>query len=368
MKWIKNLDSSVLNFVENLKVDKNNYKYNPIINLNPDLALGFSNYALKINILLDQLKNFSKKEIEGWSNYFESFQSNDLNYPINSYIDNSYIRLFNQQNNENLTKSSIKKVSNYLLNTNFKSTNAKIHDYFRAETKQTIASLLEINSISKNKFLDFPKNEIAVENFLNSLNWRYPWSSGGQLAALSVFSKTQLDDLTFQKNKKIIENFLNKLVSKENGMFYKSFKIPNNKELVNGAMKVISAMDWLDVKIHYPDKIIDTCLHIDPISEGCDIVDITYVLYKCSKQTNYKKNEIITYLTKLLDLIYEHYKPKLGGFSYFKNTCQTNYYGVKFAKEENTADIHGTVLMLWSVVMIMDILEIDYFNYKVIKP
>ena len=42
-------------------------------------------------------------------------------------------------------------------------------------------------------------------------------------------------------------------------------------------MKVISGLDWLDEKIHYPDKLIDFCLQNNPIEEGCDIVDFVYV-------------------------------------------------------------------------------------------
>lgn len=372
MNWIRNLDSSVLNFLDNLKIENNNYKFKPVINFiqhpNTDLELGFSNYALKTYVLLDKVNKFSKKEITGWANYIESFQTIESDYPKNSFVDKNYLNLFNQQSTETFAKLRLKKVSNYLLNTNFKSNNLKIYNYIRAETKQSLASLIEIKASLKNKFLEFPSNEHEINKFIYGLNWNYPWSSGGQLAAISLFSKTQLDDSTFQKNKKIIESFLSKLVNVKDGMYYDSIKQPKNFELVNGAMKVISAMDWLDMEIHYPEKIIDTCLDIDPISEGCDIVDIVYVLHKCSKQTSYKKNEIVNYFSKILDLIYQHYKPELGGFSYFKNRCQTNYYDVQFASESNTADIHGTVLMLWAVIMIMDTTEIEYFNYKIIKP
>ena len=66
-------------------------------------------------------------------------------------------------------------------------------------------------------------------------------------------------------------------------------------------MKVITGLDWIDEEIHYPERLIDLCLNIDPSQEGCDLVDIVYVLYKCSNQTNYKKKEIIIYL-KILNL------------------------------------------------------------------
>ena len=56
-------------------------------------------------------------------------------------------------------------------------------------------------------------------------------------------------------------------------------------------MKVITGLDWLEVKIHNPNKLIDFCLANKPEFEGCDLVDYIYVLYKCSSQTNYKKNK-----------------------------------------------------------------------------
>ena len=48
--------------------------------------------------------------------------------------------------------------------------------------------------------------------------------------------------------------FINGLVDKETGSYFN--KNPNNnREVINGAMKVISGLDWLDEKIHYPDKL-----------------------------------------------------------------------------------------------------------------
>ena len=56
-------------------------------------------------------------------------------------------------------------------------------------------------------------------------------------------------------------------------------------------MKVITGLDWIDSEIHYPEKLIDFVSITNPL-EGCDVVDYVYVLYKCSKQTSYKKAEI----------------------------------------------------------------------------
>ena len=94
-------------------------------------------------------------------------------------------------------------------------------------------------------------------------------------------------------------------------------------------MKVITGLDWLNIPVHKPNELINLCLNHKPESEGCDLVDIVYVLYKCSLQTNYKEEEIKKYFSNLLNEIEEHYFEDLGGFSYYLNKSQTHYYGIK---------------------------------------
>ena len=65
-------------------------------------------------------------------------------------------------------------------------------------------------------------------------------------------------------------------------------------------MKVISGLDWLEEKIHYPEKLIDFCINNKPKHEGCDVVDYIYVLTKCSKQTNYKKEAVARILVECI--------------------------------------------------------------------
>ena len=113
---------------------------------------------------------------------------------------------------------------------------------------------------------------------------------------------------------------------------------------------------------------IDFCLNYKVDFEGCDIVDVVYVLYKCSKQTEYKKKEIIQYFETLEPIIFKHYFEVEGGFSYFINKSQTHYYGVEVTKGKNLPDIHGTLLLVWAISMMEEIRESDRFNLKVIKP
>ena len=159
--------------------------------------------------------------------------------------------------------------------------------------------------------------------------------------------------------------YLDNVLEKSSGFYYKGVEV-GQKEKINGAMKVITGLDWINKPIHHPQKIIDYCLEVVPESDGCDIVDIIYVLYKCTTQSNYKKNEVVEYLNKLKKTIRKNYHPEYGAFSYFKHKSQTHYYGLQISKGLNTPDIHGTTLMLWALTMIYTLNGNSEF--KVIKP
>ena len=83
-------------------------------------------------------------------------------------------------------------------------------------------------------------------------------------------------------------DFLQNLNNQSTGSYHLE-GLNDEREIINGAMKVISGLDWLEMPIHKPKELIDFCLSNIPVSEGCDIVDFVYVLYMCSKQLNYKK-------------------------------------------------------------------------------
>ena len=372
MDWLKNLDKNIIFFLDNLRHESDEFRYKPVLYnqkiSTQNLQLGFSCYALKINILLDRVGDFKDEYIVQWSEYLKSFQQIDTDeYPLNSFIDKAYVEIL-QKNKDSFLKSSVKNISNKLLDTNFKNYNLKLENYIRAETKQTISTLSELGIILDKKYIDFPNKEFEIEKFLNELNWKYPWSSGGQLAAISLFAKTQLSKENFIESKKYIESFLKTILDSKTGFYFQSSKELSFKEKINGSMKVFTALDWLEIGIHSPEKIIDNCLEKDPISEGCDIVDIVYVLYKCSNETDYKKEQIVDYLINLLDLIKGHYKQDQGGFSYYKNRSQNYYYDVNFSNSQNQSDIHGTLLMLWAIVMILKISNNEIFKCKVLKP
>jgi hypothetical protein len=138
-------------------------------------------------------------------------------------------------------------------------------------------------------------------------------------------------------------------------------------QLINGAMKVLTALDWLDAPIHYPDKLIDTCLERLPSPDGCHVVDAVYVLHRCLQQTDHHRAQIQAYCTQVLEMIKRHYNPD-GGFSYNIGRSQTHYYGIKIAQGLAESDIHGTVLLTWAIAMILEVMEANSAGWRVIRP
>jgi hypothetical protein len=67
-------------------------------------------------------------------------------------------------------------------------------------------------------------------------------------------------------------------------------------------------------------------------------------------------------------MIFLHYKKNEGGFSYFLNESQTNYYGLKINNGGDKADLHGTILLLWAVSMIYDFENSDNELFNILKP
>ena len=135
---------------------------------------------------------------------------------------------------------------------------------------------------------------------------------------------TSFKQRKLQRKKEILNNYIKKLVSQNTGTYGVERQVLSSA-LVNGSMKVLTGLDWLNSEIHEPEKLIDSSLSLKPSSEGCDLVDVVYVLYKCSLAQNIGKTEIREYLTLILGVIQKHYFDQ-GGFSYFKDSCQTHYY------------------------------------------
>jgi len=366
--WLYELDENILNFLNSLRSKEKNYQFFPSANgatkAGKTISLGFSCFALKTYYITGLWEDLKEIEKRNWLNFINSFQDNNSKFPKNSFLDYCYIQEFEKEQRKKIIKNSAKFISTKIGYKKFEPPFQQMKTNIRAESKQAISSLIQVGSRNSLPYLDFPRNRSEIYKFLNDLDWNKPWSAGAQYAGICLFSKTQNET-----NPNVFDNliqFSNKIVKKDTGGYYLQ-NTPDKKELINGAMKMISGFDWIDQEIHYPEKLIDLCLDTSPSSEGCDLVDIVYVLFMCLKQTDYKKREIINYFDEIINLIQLHYFKEKFGFSYFKNKSQTHYYGVNITRGKNLPDIHGTVLLTWALSMIIKTNNIN-LKWNILKP
>ncbi len=363
---VNNLNSKIKlcsEFINKLNYDK--YFFNPTLEgfteAGSKLQLGFSCYGLKYFYLSGQWDKLADDEKINWTDTINSFQTQDSKFPQNSYVDNNYIYYLNKFKIQTFLKESAKTLLN---NSGIKSFDSKAvfeRKSINAETKQAISTLFQVRS--QNTFRVEPEfHNKNIIQYLSELDWSQPWASGAQYSSICVYSSTQNS-----YDAELLKGFSDDLVDIESGFYFKN-KINDKRQLFNGAMKIISGLDWINHQIHYPKKIIDFCLNNKPVFEGCDIVDYIYVLNMCSKSVNYKKSEVIKLLSELSEEMDVLFNDKVGGYSYFKNKSQTHYYGVKITEGLDAPDIHATLLCTWANIMILETLGHLDENFKTLKP
>ncbi len=355
----------VLNYIKKLEKEKI-YSYKPsmegVSKYGELLSLGFSCYAMKIYYMTSEWDKLSKEEKEEWVCFINSFQAKNNLFPENSFIDPYLIDSYKNLDTKEELKYLIKSVLNFSPFHSYDGKKTTLLKSVNAETKQAVSTLHEIENSNNYKIENVYSDKNKLNKYLDSLDWSTPWTSGAQFASICVLSRTQGYQL-----ENFLDEYITKMVDINTGSYYSKYP-SDNREIINGAMKVISGLDWLEIPIHEPNKLIDFCLENQPILEGCDIVDFVYVLYKCSKQTGYRKKEINDLFGTFLKEIEKLYIEKDGGFSYFHKKAQTHYYGVQITEGLNEADIHGTTLCLWAILMILDSLEIMNEDMNIIKP
>ena len=365
LKFYQEIPFQCLEFLDSLK-KKEVCEYKPvnhsITNAGSKLSMGFSCYAAKILIMTGQWDNFSEQDKLKWRDYFYNFQNSiDINYK-NYFIDQNLYDYFNKYFSQFSGKFILKNIKNIILRQKTSSINQHIFKTINADNKQAISTMSEMNFQIRDRIDLSLNNHQNISNYLNSYDWGNPWDAGAQFSSIavydSIFNLGEGDELL---------KFIEKKVDILTGSYFDKHPA-NPRQVINGAMKVITGLDWLNFPIHYPEKLIDYCIGNKPEFEGCDLVDYVYVLYKCSQQTEYKKDKVIEVLKEILDYIRILYFESKKGFSYFQNKSQTHYYGIKISQGKNEPDIHGTMLSVWAIVMILNVLEENKFNYKVIKP
>ncbi len=239
-----------------------------------------------------------------------------------------------------------------------------------AETKQAIASLAAVGANSERPYRGFPRTPEAVGSHLRALDWTRPWGAGAHAAVMAVLLTVEgpriMTPAELEACVAACAHFVGSVADQETGAWFVGPR-PEYGELVNGAMKVLTGLDWLDIRPHRPERLVDLCLSRKPDPEGCHLVDAVYVLRQCRRRTDHRAAEVRTWALEVLDMLREHWVPG-EGFSYFRGRAQTHYYGAPMTRGLAEADIHGTCLLVWAVSMALELLESDLLGWRVIKP
>lgn len=338
-------------------------------------GLGYSCFGLKIHYMLNLWEGLSDRDQEDWIGFINSFQLRGQrgSDPVseNGYVDPVLIKYLDFLDNGG---SLFRRVRRKLMGKSdpplAENEHTRVQKGIIAETKQALATLLEVGHRPLRSYGGFPRTEQGVDDFFSGQNWAIPWSAGGQTSALTVFVTAIGPELVGPEKAwelaRICGQWYDRLADPETGCYIDGPR-GDLGYLINGAMKVLTGQAWLDQEIHYPERLIDTCLIEKPRPDGCFLVDAVYVLHRCQKITDHRRMEIREYVRGVLDLIRNHSNPD-GGFSYFVGQTGNNYYGMPTAQGEGVSDIHGTCLLTWALIMILDILEENRFAWRAIKP
>jgi len=361
--WIRILKESIPQWLEKVAVPEQPGRFFPCVEgrttVGEKAALGFSCFTLKIFRILGLWEQLETKQREEWVNFILYFQKQGSPYK-GAFFDRPIIENCNSWKRQLLRR---------LLNRGHPGLSNREATLI-AETKQAIATLSDVGIQAPLAFKDFPHTPEEIAYYLrNRLNWSRPWAAGGQAAALALFLSHEAPRFLpygeVKELKREMINFFNEIVDPDSGGWYQG-KRPSHNELINGAMKVLNALEWLGTEIPYPDRLIDTCLSAFPKAEGCHLVDAVYVLYRCAQYTKHRRLGIIRYCERVLEMIKQH-RQQDGAFSYYLGYNQTHYYGAKIAIPVKQSDIHGTVLLVWSIAMIGHILELEDLSWNVIS-
>ena len=227
------------------------------------------------------------------------------------------------------------------------------------ETRQSISSLRLFDQSIISKYpKSLPNDKEGIEKYLSKLNWTRPWHAGAHYSILIFFLHTST-----LKDKEVLldaaQDWL-KNVEREDGLWYSEGA--SLQDRINGAMKVITGMNVIDkVKLHNPKGLIDVCLKSQHDKQACDNFNILYVLKYANIATDgqYRHEEIVSFVKRRLELYKKYYYKDKGGFSFFEHKANSRYYGARLSRGYKEPDMHGTVLFLWGVSIIAQILGIE---------
>jgi hypothetical protein len=361
--WLQKVIATLPAFIDRLRHPTMPARYVPaldgVVPSGAALQLGYTALAVKLHVILGTWQAMSPGERQSHVAMIQAFQTDapsaDGFWGAGAFVDPALAATLVKTTS--LTPSRTDQVT-------------AIRNVIRAESKQAIASLMQVGASPKMRYTDLPNTVEGVRLFLESFDWQKPWSAGGQTAALAMLLASGHGTASHSEEDVLLEtirHFFSSLLDPATGAYFSGPR-PAHGDLVNGAMKVLTALDWLNEPVHAPERLIDTCLAIHPSHEGCHMVDAAYVLHRCQLFTTHRAADVQDYARALLEMIRLHHNHD-GGFSYWIGRSQTSYYGVPITTGMPVSDIHGTLLLTWALAMVVRLTgDGDPSTLAVIRP
>jgi len=367
--WLDALPDNMDRFVRSLAEPETPGRFYPAYNnlteAGEGIELAFSCFALKIYYMLGLWDELLPGEQSAWLDYIRSFQVEGNPVGIwtaeNAFIDPVLLQWVRWQ---------VPRRRHLLDRLFFPKRMTVVQRMISGETKQAVATLAQVGAATVHPYTGFPTHPAEMLNYLSHLDWTQPWEAGAHTATIAVYLRTEgprfLGESRIAELLTICVDFINSLADPKTGAYFRG-GTPSYEQRVNGAMKVLTALAWLEIPIHHPEALIDTCLMRLPDAEGCHLVDAVYVLHRCLEQADHRKDEVQEFCRELVSIVRAHHNED-GGFSYFAGRAQSHIHRVRITKGPPISDIHGSVLLTWAVVMMLDILEENTFGWRVMKP
>ncbi len=241
-------------------------------------------------------------------------------------------------------------------------------DYYqeitRAETRQSFAALYLLNKQPAKPYLLIPYSKKGIDKYLSELNWKTPWAAGSHFSHLLFFLK--MNALLFDYETNLSQTLINYAVdwisglqSKEDGSWYQGDDVSLTQK-INGAMKILTGFHAAHIyEFSHAKRLIDMALLGINDAEACSNFNIVYVLYACHKLfPDYRSDEITSFLINRVGLYKTFFHEHLKGFSFHRNKANEFFYGKRISKGKNEPDIHGTIMFIWGLCLIDEILDL----------
>lgn len=227
----------------------------------------------------------------------------------------------------------------------------------RAETRQSMAALRSLGTKPPIPFADLPNSVESIKKYVDLLNWTRPWNAASHISHLAFFIVQNANWFGIGQVDDAIELLteIERVYRRDDGAWYSKGSTISNNQKINGAMKMVTALDAAGLEeLQNPEGLIDICLSAINDGHACNHFNVICVLHRCLSCSTYRKNEIRKYMLDRLRRYHDHYWPWQGGFSFFPASANSSYYNARVSTGMAEPDLHGTVLMLWGIVLICD--------------